>query len=147
MLESKSKEIDGHTYEVTQLGAMRGLRLLTRIGAAVGPALAKFAGAADTGLGFDVGAAGDALVALFTKLDEKEIEHFVREMLFGGGLKKDGTPVTDKTFELVMAGQAFAVLKLLVFAFEVNYGDFSDAVRGMLPGAATAASPSPASTT
>ncbi len=136
MLVSKTTEIQGASYEVTQLGAMRGLKLLTRIGAAVGPAMAQLARAGEEG--FDIGVAGEALQKLFQKLNEAEIEHFVTEMLFGGALKRNGAPMQKNMFELEMAGQAMTILKLLVFAFEVNYGDFSEAAREFLPRAAVA---------
>jgi hypothetical protein len=136
MLETRTKDLDGHTYEVTQLPAMRGMKLLTRIGRAIGPALAKLATSDGT---LDTGNAGAAMEALFSNLTEGELEHFIREMLLqGGALKQDGRPLSlAGAFDLEMAGKPMTILKLLVFAFEANYGDFYAAAGALLAPAAS----------
>jgi hypothetical protein len=144
-VETQTKNIDGEEWELSQLTAFRGLRLLTRIGAAAGPALSKL-GAMMSGGEIDLALAGELIEGLFQKLNEDEITHFVKEMLFGGGLKMNNVLV-EKPFDTLMAGKTMTIFKLLFWGFEVNYGDFFAAAKGWVKPTAAKASPSPGSTT
>jgi hypothetical protein len=149
MLKVEKREIDGSEYTVTQLDAWRAMRLLARVGAVIGPALSVAADAAATGdvMGMSADKAGSVIASLAAKLTPEELEAITRELLWNA--LRDDRPISGKQFGLEMAGQMATVFKLLFFAFEVNYGDFFDAARGLLakmPRAAAQFAP-PASTT
>lgn len=150
-LKTQSKEIGGDTFTVSQLPMFRALRLLNRIGRAVGPALGHVASAYDASKGdgapvdgVRVGeAVGRALSALFGSLSDDELEAITRAMLETAMIESNGktTPLL-KSIDLVMQGRILDLFKLLAFAFEVNYGDFFEVVPQLIAAArATEAAP------
>ncbi len=120
MVETKFKEIDGARYGVSQLPAMRGLRMFNRLTRVLGPALTK-AAAAD-----GLGSLPDALLLLTEKLSDDELEAITRELLYNA--TQNEAPLMS-LFDTLMAGKTGTVLKLLAFAVEVNYASFFDALR------------------
>lgn len=132
------RKIDGYEIQVQPLPAFAALALFTRIGksigGALGPTLAALASAGvDKLQNVDI---SQHLGALFAALSPSEIEGITKALLEGAVLDPKGTPrilldVADYEFQ----GQTLALLKAALFAFEVNYGDFRDLVRGMLAGA------------
>ena len=144
MIATQEKTIDGLRFAVTQLPAMKAFRTLNRIGRALGPALAKGLGALKGKLGdASVEALGGAATELFARLSDDELEALTRELLTFCTV--DGKPLMPQ-FDLVMQGRMGTLLKLLRFAFEVNYGDFFAGARG-LAAQAMAANPSAGSST
>lgn len=114
---------------ISQLPAMRSLRLLTRLGRVVGPSLAMlFKGDAEQ--------VGKAVGELFSRLDENEIEHLVKELLFEAGarIEVDGNllPVKD-VFAAEFAGDLGAVGSLIFAALEVNYRSFFVDLAARIP--------------
>lgn len=132
------RRIDGYEIQVQPLPAFAALALFTRIGksigGALGPTLAALASAGvDKLQNVDI---SQHLGALFAALSPSEIEGITKALLEGAVLDPKGTPrilldVADYEFQ----GQTLVLLKAALFAFEVNYGDFRDLVRGMLAGA------------
>jgi len=132
------RKIDGYEIQVQPLPAFAALSLFTRIGksigGALGPTLAALASAGvDKLQNVDI---SQHLGALFAALSPSEIEGITKALLEGAVLDPKGTPrilldVADYEFQ----GQTLVLLKAALFAFEVNYGDFRDLVRGMLAGA------------
>lgn len=132
------RRIDGYEIQVQPLPAFAALALFTRIGksigGALGPTLAALASAGvDKLQNVDI---SQHLGALFAALSPTEIEGITKALLEGAVLDPKGTPrilldVADYEFQ----GQTLVLLKAALFAFEVNYGDFRDLVRGMLAGA------------
>lgn len=132
------RKIDGYEIQVQPLPAFAALALFTRIGksigGALGPTLAALASAGvDKLQNVDI---SQHLGALFAALSPSEIEGITKALLEGAVLEPKGTPrilldVADYEFQ----GQTLVLLKAALFAFEVNYGDFRDLVRGMLAGA------------
>lgn len=133
MIETKYKTIDdkaagkAFNYSVTQLPAMRGLKMLARLTRTVGPALAKLADIEGGEIG--VAALGDAVGALCEKLTDAEIDGITRELLAGSTV--DEQPLLSQ-FDNHFAGKPELALQVLAFAIEVNFGGFFDVARGAL---------------
>jgi hypothetical protein len=149
MLKTREKIIDGNTFAVTQLPAMRALRLFSRIGRSLGPALGQLAAAAGKGAGsmkldeFDMSTVGEAIAVLFDRLTPDELETLTKELLESARI--DGRELM-REFDIAMQGRVGTVFKLLMFSFEVNYGDFFGAARGLVAQAKPAGSNSAGST-
>ena len=133
MVESRSKEIDGRSYTVTQMPAMKALRMTHRLGKALGPAIGHLA--VQDGQEVDIERIGKALEALFTAMSEDDLETITKELLNSATVIVDSKslPVLAQ-FNTLMAGQIETVFKLLGFALEVNYGSFFDVAKGFIPG-------------
>lgn len=130
MLETQTKTIDGHKFTVTQLPAMRGLRMFRRLGSAVAPAIARAVESAKAGGDLELASAASAVDLLFSKLTEDELEAITRELLSQSTM--DDMALFPSQFDLKLSGRIETVLKLLAFAVEVNYRGFFDALRGVL---------------
>jgi hypothetical protein len=149
MQATQTKTIDGIKFEVTQLPAMRALKVLHRLGKVVSPALSK----AITGLGGGAGAQeldlsqlGPALESFFASCEVSDMEYFVHELLHPASA--DGVPL-ERTLDVKLQGKVWTLLKALVFAVEVNFGNFSEALPGAVAKlqAAKAGTPSGLKTT
>jgi len=149
-LETKSTDIGGVAYQVTQLPAMRGLKLLNRLGRALGPALADLLGGAESLSSIaqmDLGALGVSVRALFDRLTEDELQFFTATLLENARVTINGQvgPLMP-VFDLHFAGQYENLFRLLWFALETNYGNFSGGLVGRLVALRGQASPIEAST-
>lgn len=146
----KRREFDGleHTIIITELPAMKAGRLAVRITKILGPALGRsvqgldLQGAAslDALLGsINFRSVGEGLEVLFEKLTEDEFEGITRALLqpalYGG---KPLMPVFDYVFK----GKFFTMLKVIGFAFEAQFGDFSGAAGDVVERFKAAMSPS-----
>lgn len=129
MLKSESRIIDGAEYTVQQMPAMMAVRMSARLSSIFAPALAKAAGAAQgkvsSLLEVDISSLAGALETLMARINEDELADITKKLLHV--LRRDGIDIT-KSFDVAMAGQVMTIFKLLHFAFEVNYGDFSGAL-------------------
>lgn len=150
-LNTIEKEINGKRFTISQLPAMRALKLSTRLGKLFGPAMAKVAGAGPPKAFEDMNleALSPAVAMLFENLTESEIESLTKELLGSALAQLDGNWVElfgkAPTFDLVMGGDVLGIYRLLYAAIEVNYSDFFDALRGLVT--AVTASPSAGSNT
>jgi tail assembly chaperone len=129
--KTQSQDIDGQTYEVTALGAIRGSQVLVRLLKVVGPALA-----------------GD-LPSFFAGLREEDMTYLCNS--FSPMTNVVGVGPLDKVFDMHFSGRYATMLKWLQLSLQVNYGDFSF-LKGAglgVPGAgqATASSSPKAQTT
>jgi hypothetical protein len=123
-LETKTREIDGTEFRVTQLGFATSRKLLVRITKSLGPALALFMGAGK----ISAKDFGEALEGV----DDAELEHLsavLEDVIqFGNGAGK--WPQLDKANrEIVFSGRILTFFKVLGFALEVQYADFFDALK------------------
>lgn len=125
MLKKEIKIIDGETFELTQMMATASLRLLPRLGAAMGPALSKLSITSKDIGHLDLTMAGEAIAALTQKLTSDELDYIVQQLLYSLAVNgKPCEPGPGKAFDIIFAGRTLLVFKLLKFALEVNYGDF-----------------------
>lgn len=137
MVETKTRSIDGMTFGVTQLPAIRGLRLFNRLGRVLAPALARAAGS-QAGGEVDLGGLAGALDLLFSKLSDDELEGITRELLWNATV--EGRPLLQE-MDATLGGKVGTLLKLVGFAVEVNYGGFFAALRGLVPALVRKAAP------
>lgn len=100
----------GEVFTVAQLPAMRGTKLLVRLGKALGPAFSSMTGDLDKVAG-----------ALFSGLSPDEAEGILRELF---ATTKVGTTDLMGVFDMTMQGQFKSLGKLIAFALEVQFGDF-----------------------
>lgn len=105
LLKSESREIDGFTYEVTQLGAIKGSQVFVRVLRLLGPMVKTK----------DVG-------SLFANLQEEDVKYLCDA--FAPRTQVMGVAPLDKCFDFHFAGRYMALVKWLVFCFELNFGDF-----------------------
>lgn len=143
MNEPQTKTIDGHEFQVSQLPGMRGLKVFTRLSKVLGAGLAGAFGAKTNE------ERGVALLSLLQHVDEADVEYVTKE-LFSVALVKP--PDSEKfgpvnpVFDRVFQGRIDLLFKALVFALQVNYGDFFKGLGAAAAGAAAAqAAPSTSS--
>lgn len=157
--KTEEKEIDGIRFEVTQLDPKRSQRLLLRImghlSHAMGKAMAGVSGDPEKGLSLetmdlDFSKVGQAIPALFERLTPDEFEGIQKELLTYARAQRPGGEWVQlwPAFDLVMGEEPatpFTGFKVALFAFEVNYGNFSgvlaDHARRLLAGRKPSASP------
>lgn len=133
----ETREIDGITFTVTQMPAMKAVTLLTFIGKRLGPALARAVSSAQQALGAnmtqeDVVVVAEGVGGLLNALEESDAERLLRDMVFDKTVMQfdgKGAHVKRDTFDALFQGKVGTVYKLIAFAFEVNYADFLDALR------------------
>lgn len=114
-LHTQEKQIGESVYVVTQLPAMRALKLSARISRVVGPAMAKAVPAGGKGA-IDVGGVAQAL---FDRLDPDELEKILRELL---GTATTGGQAVMETFDIAFAGKLEDAVALVAFALQVQFG-------------------------
>lgn len=147
-IKTLEKVIGGRNFRVSQLPVTRAIKLLRRLGHAIGPALAKAVGASkgkDLSIAtLDVGSLSDAVALLFDRLSESELEYLVRELLSTAYLQdgdkwillSKGPGANDQPYDILLAGDLAGLMGVMAFAVEVNYGDFFGALRGSLQASA-----------
>jgi hypothetical protein len=147
MLKSQTCTIDGSEYTVQQLPAMKAQRLFVKIAGILSPAVSRLAnGRKITSIAdLNLSVVGDALGVLGDRLTPDEYENIVRQLLYSVTRKDLDGKLQDisKSFDIEFAGEMVTVLKLVRFAFEVNYGDFFSVGRLLAKFAPTLAEPSP----
>lgn len=142
MQKTETVQIDGDEYELTQLGALEGRKILTKLLQMIGPSLQELA-AAET---LNEKAMGAAVAKALESLDEGTFELICdvfgkRTTVLVDGKKPALTgPVFDQHF----AGRYLAMMKWLFACMKLNFFDFLDAAQlaklATLPGLAKATS-------
>lgn len=135
-LDKRAKQIGEHTYEVTQLDAVRGRRVFVRFAKLMMPALSEASAAASEAKQGAAGevqgvAAGRFLKALERVADavtEEDVEffceHFAPSTAVRGGQYGSKAPQLESVFALHFAGEYLGMMEWLLFCFEVNFGSF-----------------------
>ena len=124
--------IDGAQWECGLFSATEGLKILTKLTKAIGPALGAALGGAGSVTGLldsDIGAdaLGKALAILKDSLDEDDTVALIKRILKQSGACCDGKPV-DATFDIVFQGRYATLFKVLAFVLKTNYADFFDSL-------------------
>lgn len=123
--ETKSKEIDGTVFTVTQLPAMRGIKLMHKLARALGPAVIKAATGGNKIGDQDIAGFGDAAQAAFDRFSAEDLDGLIKELFETGTMSLDGNTVPIMpVFNDALAGKLVTVIKAVQFALEVNYSDF-----------------------
>jgi len=123
MRKQQTVNIEGFTYELSQMGAVEGralvllfLKLLGRFA----PLLAKGAGALDAD-------ALDAIGTAINTVDAKELEPLWDAFSRHAQVRsKDGKTrqVVSEVFDEHFAGEYFAMMKFFIESAKLNFGDF-----------------------
>jgi hypothetical protein len=126
MKETHKKEINGYTYAVTQMGALRARRVITRFLQVAGGALAAISAAG--------GKAGrkEAVMAVVENISDENMEFFYREFAADtvvsipdpGRPDREARLSYDAAFDDVFVNRYADMIEWLLFAFEVNFGNF-----------------------
>lgn len=126
MLETKTRQIGEYKYRCTQLGALKGRKVLVRLLKTVGPALD----------GVSEGSVGSLLGKLASSLDEDTVDYLCDTMAARTEVELPSGKSVDLAgiFELHFAGKYGEMVKWLAFAVEVNFSSFfSDLAKGVKP--------------
>ncbi len=122
MIETKQKEINGSTYAVTQMPAMRALRMQARLLKLLGPALGVLFVAENKEEGAGDSQIPNALAMLASQLDEKNFDYLILDLI--QGVRKNGVELTKPIIDLEFAGKLNELFLVLQYVLEVNYADF-----------------------
>lgn len=136
-IELQTREIDGFKIELSPLPARPSLSVWYRLAKSVSPSMAQAVGVLQAGelLGLDIGDLAGSLTSFFANCSEQDLFFFVDTLL--EPCLVNGAPFKS-TMNLAFQGKIFSLLKLLVFAVEVNYADFLAPIKAALARAAVA---------
>ena len=141
MIEPREADIDGLHVKITPLPGRRAYRLLRRLLSALGPSLAEVLGKAGGDLGaVELDGLAGAVASLMDRLTEVELDGILDTLLEQCVLSGDGKEglyrqVADELF----AGRLLTLGKVVAFALQTNYSDFSAAAQGALAAVRTTA--------
>ena len=119
MIETKEKAIGQSNYMVTQMPAMRAVRMQARLLKLLGPSFAAMVASDASNPDSCLPAAVSMLV---DKLDEKTFETLVLDLM--QGVRKDGVELTKQSIDLDFAGRLNDLFLVMQFVLEVNFSDF-----------------------
>lgn len=124
MIETKEQVIGNSTYQVTQLPAMRALRMQSKLLKLLGPSFAQMLVKSKEDKDDDEvdQCLPLAVSLLVNQLEEKTLENLVLELT--QGVRKDGYELKKEIIDLEFAGNLNELFMLLKFILEVNYADF-----------------------
>lgn len=122
MIETKEKQIDGHTYAVTQFPGRRAFKIKTAILLKLGPALAVSLDGAVAKAGADLNIASIASALEKITMSSDEFLDLVLELI--SQTRRDGKEITPEVFDLEFAGNLQTVYKVAAFVLEANFGNF-----------------------
>lgn len=123
LIEGHTRVIGGREWTITLLLATRGVEVGRRLIKLFAPAVIKALGAAAGSgklLDLDVGQLAGSVEDLADRLGDPDAAALVRELVTVN-VSCNGTPVTDKTFDVVFAGDYMTMLEVAWFVVEVNF--------------------------
>lgn len=128
MIQTKTRDINGHAYEVTEFPAVRSLRIAIRLAKLIGPGLGRAVGEAGvSGIMDGKLSIGDAVQALTDRLDEVATTQLVLD-LFAMTHRDRRALDSEAAFNDAFTGRLDEMLAALKFVLEVNFGGFFGAV-------------------
>lgn len=115
MIQTIEKEIGGSKYAVTQFTARRALRLQAKLIKVLGPFL------------FEISVnQSKAMELLSSSISEDTLETLVIEILMS--TRKNGIELTSPTIDIEFAGEIGTLFEVVMFALEVNFENFWQAL-------------------
>jgi hypothetical protein len=119
MIESKEKEINGNLYLVSQMTAMKAIRVQSRLMKLLGPAFAEMIVADKK----NPDACLPKVVALLVdQLDAETFANLVVELM--QNVRRNGQEMKKEIIDIAFAGKLNELFLVLQFVLEVNYADF-----------------------
>lgn len=108
-IKQKTIIVNGSEYLITQMGALKGTRVLKELTKLAGPSFTKLQ---------DKGTVADALNALFEQLDKANVEGIMNELI-ATVTKGNGTSFN---FDMEFAGEYDKLFTVLKEVVEFNFG-------------------------
>jgi hypothetical protein len=145
--ESKTKTIDGHTFEVFKLDPFDAQDILVDIGQAIGPALGSAVGAAEgikagggeslLDIDIDNPEIGKAISTLLGGLDKAKLRELMTKMAeVTVYIGKEGSGKLPTVFKPLFRGNLPLMYKWFWFALEANFENFTAWLRTAISGVA-----------
>lgn len=138
MLETRTKNIGGHEWRVSQFTGTKTLKVLYKVFASLGPAAGEAIGIAAgaksakkklTEANLDLAKVVQLFLA--SNKSEDEIENLLFTLFQNSFV--DNIPMSRSVFDDVFAGPAFVNIgPALVFVLETNYGDFMGQLKSYI---------------
>lgn len=121
MERTETRQIGGHEWTVTTMGADKGLEVAAELASTVVPVIGRAVGALEQ----ELAAIGDAASELATRLHEKGVRDLIRTLCTERVLC-DGKPVTlgkgtPTSFDYIFAGDYQSMIQVALFSIEVNF--------------------------
>lgn len=134
MLEPSNRDIDGFKIQISPLPCTKSLEVLHRLGLCLSPSVAAMLGLLQGGQqielsSLNLGELSVALVAFFRGCSWPDLKYFIDNLL-APALCNDAPLL--KTMDITFQAKTLSLLRVLVFAIEVNYADFFDVASGAL---------------
>lgn len=141
-LETKTKTINGHQWQVTQWPGRHAMRMKVRLAKTFGPALGAAASGAHSGMDTDLSEldVSGIVSALVERVDESGFLSLVQDMLHQT-LVDNQDASSDAFFDQHFAGNFGELYRGLGFVLEVNFGSFLTAAAELMPTTRQAPSP------
>lgn len=140
MFQTKTKEIDGIEFKVTQFTATEAYGIKRKLTGIVAPLILSLLGDGTKSIldsDIDMGKLSGAIQNAFESLPENEFVGLLRRLTKN---VEAHTVINEKPvvlhlsdenhFDMCFTGKTFTIYPLLVFVLEVNYPDFFDKVKG-----------------
>lgn len=140
MIETKEKVIGESKYMVTQMTALRAVKMQARLLKLIGPSFAAMIASSDKSN--PDGCLPLAVSLLADKLDEKSFETLVLDLM--QGVRKDGVELTRSDIDLQFSGKLNELFLVMQFVLEVNFSDFfqeGGIIAGLIKAVMTPISP------
>lgn len=133
MRTTSTEVIDGYAITVTQLAALRSIKLLHRLGKALGPAMLKAGGAAKSLSDLDLGNLADAATMAFDKFSEADLEQLIKELFETATIRVGPNEMPFlSVYDNELAGKADTLLKAVRFAVAANFPTLWQGLAGSL---------------
>ena len=127
--------IDGRRFEITPMGAFRGLAVVERIGKVLAPAVGKLAAGGPEGEGGKdaLDALAESLASLADRLDGATLEWLCRELANDTlcQTEQGGMVPLKGVFDRYFAGEYALLMAWAKAALEVNFGPLGDVLNGL----------------
>ena len=151
MIKTEKQTFDGIEFSCTQFPATRGFRLLTNLVKQVGPvltALGQLDGDLELGDPKNMGRLMPALSTGLASLDPEQAEKLMLEVLSStsaivsdeGGrpiTRQFGGPSGQANVDRVFSGRMGMLLRVVAWALQVNFRDFSSGAAPVTPSETT----------
>lgn len=137
---------EGRRFEITPMGAFRGLAVMERVAKVLGPAVGRLAAGGKGGTDV-LDALASGVAGLADRLDGSTFEWLCRELAADTLCQTEagGMVPLAGVFDLYFAGRYPLLLAWAKAALEVNFGPLGDALNGLGLGRAGSAAGAPAS--
>lgn len=120
MIETLEKDICGSVYAVTQMTALRAVRMQARLIKLLGPSVATLF--SSSSLDEAESSFSKAVSLLSENLDEMTFEKLVIDLL--QGVRKNGIELTKPVIDIEFAAKLNELFLALQYVLEVNFSDF-----------------------